>query len=286
MSAIRLPDGRNLNYAEYGALDGRPLFFLHGTPGSRYFCHPDDSIAATAGVRIIVPDRPGMGLSDFRAGLTLRSWVDDLLALVDALSVRRYAVVGYSGGGPFAAVCGIAPDPRLASIGLINGVGPLSAPAALDCMLPTNRMGYQVASWMPWGLWRAIFRLYYGGIRDHPEKLARMSAGEPQADWAIFALPGVREMFVRNFSEAFRQGTDGVAWEGWLLARPWGFRLEDIAVPTFLWQGLEDVIVTPAMGRYLANRIPGCQAQFLPGEGHLCFIKHWRSILDCIIGTL
>jgi hypothetical protein len=32
---LRLGDGRLLGYAEYGDLEGKPLFFSHGTPGSR-----------------------------------------------------------------------------------------------------------------------------------------------------------------------------------------------------------------------------------------------------------
>jgi pimeloyl-ACP methyl ester carboxylesterase len=89
-------------------------------------------------------------------------------------------------------------------------------------------------------------------------------------------------MFVRSFAEAFRQGTDGTARDGWLLSPPWGFRLEAIEVPVFLWQGEEDVVVTPVMGRHMAARIPGCRATFLHGEGHLMFFSTWGDILTVL----
>ncbi len=248
-------------------------------PGSRLFC-PDASVAARLGVRLIAPDRPGMGRSDFQPGRSLLDWADDVAALADALTLPRFAVLGFSGGGPFAAACAFRLGARVTALGLLNSVGPTSAPGALTGMLPSNRMGYRVGRWLPWALWRAIFRLYYGKIAAHPEQLAQMGKDEPPADWEIFARPGVRELFMASFGEAFRQGTDGVAWEGWLLARPWGFPLEEITVPTHLWQGEADVVVTPAMGRYLAASIPHCTAHFLPGAGHLLLFTHWAEILS------
>lgn len=276
---VQLRDGRRLGYAEYGAADGKPVFFFHGIPGSRLFRHPDGSIARSLGVRILAPDRPGMGLSDYKPGCTLLDWPDDVLDLADALGIERFAVAGFSGGGPYAAACAFRLPHRLTAAALISGIGPLDAPGALEGMLSSNRLGYRVGRWMGWFWWRLIFRLYYSGVRRHPEKLARMSEEESRADHVAFARPGVREMFVRNFVEAFRQGTEGAARDGWLLSRPWGFGLEAVETPVFLWQGEEDVVVTPAMARHMAAKISGCRATFLPGEGHLLFFRYWRDIL-------
>lgn len=98
-------------------------------------------------------------------------------------------------------------------------------------MLRTNRQGYRAGRWMPWPLWRLVFAVYYRGVQSHPEKLARMSEDEPEADHIIFETSWLREILVETFAEAFRQGIGGVAREGWLLSRPWGFRLEEIEVP-------------------------------------------------------
>jgi pimeloyl-ACP methyl ester carboxylesterase len=281
---IRLSDGRRLAYAEYGAAGGEPAFFFHGTPGSRLLRHPDPSIALELGVRLIVPDRPGMGRSDDKPGFTILDWPEDVAALADSLGLERFAVAGFSGGGPFAAACAYALPQRVSAVAIISGVGPLNAPGALEGMLPSNRLGYAVGSWMPWFLWRLIFALYYRDVRGppqgrHPETLARMSEEEPESDHVIFETSGLREILVETFAEAFRQGTLGAAREAWLLSRPWGFPLEEITVPAFLWQGEADVVVTPAMGRFLAGKIPNCTARFLPEEGHLLFVTHWDEIL-------
>ena len=111
-----------------------------------------------------------------------------------------------------------------------------------------------------------------------------MSEDEPDVDHKIFEESGIRQVLIENFSEAFRQGTVGAARDGWLFTRPWGFALEEISIPVYLWQGEADVAVTPAMGRHMAARIPGCQAKFYPGEGHLLFVTHWQDILNALTG--
>jgi pimeloyl-ACP methyl ester carboxylesterase len=131
-------------------------------------------------------------------------------------------------------------------------------------------------------VWRRLFGLYYKGVREHPERLARTTKREPDADRRILARSGVREMLTETFAEAFRQGTGGPAWEGWLLARPWGFDLAEVAAPVTLWQGEADVVVTAAMGQYMAREIPRCEARFLPQEGHLLWLAHWEEILGVL----
>ena len=63
--AIRLADGRVLGYAEYGLAAGTPLFLFHGLPGSR-LAIPEMWPEDPATVRVIAPDRPGMGRSTFQ----------------------------------------------------------------------------------------------------------------------------------------------------------------------------------------------------------------------------
>jgi pimeloyl-ACP methyl ester carboxylesterase len=280
-----LRDGRKLGYAEYGQPDGFPLFLLHGIPGSRMLSHPDLTIAARLSIRLIVPERPGMGLSDFQPNRKILDWPADLEQLADSLGIGTFSVAGFSGGGPYAAACGYVLSRRLVSLGLISGVGPISIPGALEGMLPTNRTGYAVGRWIPWTLWRWVFNTYYGKISRYPELLAQMQEGEPESDRVIFSQPGIRQILIATFKEAFRQGTEGPARDGWLLSHPWGFDLELINCPVFLWQGEDDVVVTPAMGRYQAARLPDCTASFLPGEGHLIPFKYWENILQTLVRT-
>jgi len=83
-----------------------------------------------------------------------------------------------------------------------------------------------------------------------------------------------------SVSEAFRAGPRGVAWEGAMLARPWGFSIDAIRCPVMLWHGEADREVTVTMARRLAARLPTVRTWFLPEEGHFSLpVRHQRAIL-------
>ena len=111
-----------------------------------------------------------------------------------------------------------------------------------------------------------------------------MPRGFPPADRAVLERPGVRETFIDDIRESFRAGSKGTAYETRLMARAWGFRLRDIAMPVHLWQGEDDRNVPPRHGRYQASEIPNCEARFLPGEGHLLVVDRIGEILDAVTG--
>lgn len=96
---MRLRDGRILAYAEWGDMHGHPVFFFHGSPLSRLWC-PDESATRAAAVRLVAVDRPGFGGSDLQPGRRLEDWPSDVTELADALGFDRFAVAGYSAGGP------------------------------------------------------------------------------------------------------------------------------------------------------------------------------------------
>ena len=180
---IRLLDGRRLAYAEYGDPQGKPVFFFHGTPGSRLFHHPDASVAASAGARIIAVDRPGFGRSDFKPGRTLLDWPNDVVQLADALDIQRFAVMGYSGGGPYAAVCASSIPERLTAAGLVSSIAPLDTPQITRGMQGIGHMFFsldrhlpplaKLGCWLMCTTWRhnpdLYFRSQINGLRNSEE---------------------------------------------------------------------------------------------------------------------
>jgi pimeloyl-ACP methyl ester carboxylesterase len=86
-------------------------------------------------------------------------------------------------------------------------------------------------------------------------------------------------MQVDSRREAYRQGAAGVAVEGMLYLRAWGFDPGEVRTPVRLWHGEEDNTLAAPMGRHFAATLHDCEATFLPGEGHMLCLTRWSEIL-------
>jgi pimeloyl-ACP methyl ester carboxylesterase len=135
---LRLRDGRTLGCGIWGSPSGIPVLGFHGTGTSRLF-HYGDEVPRAAGVRLVLPDRPGFGLSDPHMSGTLLDWAQDVEELANSLQFHRFAVFGVSGGGPPALACGLALPNRVAAVGLVSAVGPCQDEPTLIPYLPERR---------------------------------------------------------------------------------------------------------------------------------------------------
>jgi pimeloyl-ACP methyl ester carboxylesterase len=280
---MRTADGRRLGYAEWGEPEGVPVLFFHGWPGSRLEGRLGDEAASAAGVRLIALDRPGMGLSGFQPGRTFLDWPADVVQVAAALGLDRFAVLGISGGGPYAAACAWKLTDGLTCAGIVSGLAPLNVPGAIAGMGRRNRLTFQLVGHLA-VLRRTLMAAMSVSVARQPDRvLERGVAASVDKDY--LARPYVREVLADSLSEAFRSGSRGPAWEMGLYARPWGFRLDEIRTPVHLWHGEQDANAPVTMGRYLATTIPQCQAIFYPGEGHLHFVDRLPEILAVLRGA-
>lgn len=275
---VRLRDGRWLGYAEYGVPQGRPVLYLPGAPSSRLM-HPPDDITCAQGARLIVVERPGYGLSDLQPDRQMLHWPDDVAALADELGIARFTVVGTSAGGPYAAACAFKIPQRLTCAAIVSGVGPVWVPGGLRGMPRIRQAGAILARYAP-GLLEPLLRKRGDPHRNPDGFFEGMLAGNSAADRAFLLRPEMRAMLMQNYLEATRSGMRGFARDAIILSKPWGFRLQDIRIPVFLWHGLDDANVSLAAARYVAECIPGCRAVFVPGEGHWLILRRWEEILS------
>ena len=86
----QLQDGRRLGFAQFGDADGIPVIMFHDLWGNRSSRHPDDSILARLGIRLIGVDRPGYGMSSRKSGRSLMDVVDDVMLLGKALKLEPF----------------------------------------------------------------------------------------------------------------------------------------------------------------------------------------------------
>ncbi len=281
--SIQLRDGRRLAYVESGNLEGMPVIFMHGNPGSRYMRHPDDALTASLGVRLITPDRPGYGLSDYKKGRTLLDMPADVEQLANTLGLGRFAVMGVSAGGPYVAACAYRLGERLTGAAIVSGSAPFNRTGAMAGVNRDYRAAYSMAMWPGWML-RPMMSLHDQTVRRKPERALEALMKECSADdRALLSDPAIAAQ-VKGFRfEASRQGVQGMIQEARLLTSPWGFPLEDIRIPVHLWYWEGDSIVPLQMGRYLHSRIPNTVPHFLPGGGHFSLYSHWKDILAALV---
>ncbi|MCU0935798.1 MAG: alpha/beta hydrolase [Gammaproteobacteria bacterium] len=281
---VSLPDGRVLAWAEVGDPRGRPVFYCHGFPGSRLEPRLADESAAQLEVRLIGVDRPGIGDSSPAPGRRLRDWPADLAAVADAFGLDRFAVIGVSAGGPYAAACGWALPERVQRVAVVCGLGPPGSAGPRARMHWYARLGlraavgFEPAARLLFGAFARAVRSV--GDRGYAQWVRRYAA----PDRAILGRPEVRSALLAAFREGARNGGAPLAGDLALLARPWDFPLDGVQAPVDLWHGEADRIVPPEMGHYVASRLKGCRARFLPDEGHFSLpIGHMDVILSALV---
>ncbi len=283
---LQLHDGRMLGYAEYGSGEGTPLFYFHGYPGARLEAGFLAKAAAQAGLRLIGVDRPGMGLSSFQAGRHLLDWPEDVAALAQHLAIDRFAVVGVSGGGPYALACAYKIPDRLTACGIVAGMGPPDYGTV--GMMARNRLLFFLARRLPWFFPPLMWAMGRSCQEEEQARkfLLRSAPHLVEPDRACVLDPEAGGLLAADMVEAFRQGARGPAYEGILYARSWDFKVEDIAFPAlFLWHGERDRNVPVAMGRAVAARLAHCQATYYADEGHMSLVVNHAAEIVTILSS-
>jgi pimeloyl-ACP methyl ester carboxylesterase len=272
-----------MGYAEFGQAGGQPLVFCHGFPSSRLGGVLVDGEARALGIRVIAPDRPGHGLSDFKRFRRVAHWVADVTSLTDALGLDRFAVLGVSAGGPYAAACAALLPQRVTAAGIASGWAPPNAPKSKPgARLPfVPALGRHVRLLRRFSLARMAKRL----AKDGSRLIDKATAAAPPADRAVLADAALRGALLEDMREALRQGARGPARDARVVNRRWGFKLEEIRVPVWLWHGQEDSNVPPTLARFLSERIPGSRTTFYRADGHIStFVGHVGEILGALRG--
>jgi pimeloyl-ACP methyl ester carboxylesterase len=278
---LKLRDGRMLGYADLGDPQGIPVFHFHGGGTSRFDALVVEKTAQKLGIRLIAPDRPGLGLSTFKPGRKVSDWPDDISDLADGLKLERFGVYGVSGGGPYALACAWKIPQRLISASSVSGIGPFSEPDATEGMSKANRQVYAMQK-IPGMLSLQMWSMKRVNEADYRKMMANNVKNMAEPDRRLIENnPEVMDVLIRSAKGAFAQsGVRGAVLDARLWNIAWTIPLKEISMKVHIWQGDKDQNVSPAMGRYLARIIPNAVPHFLPGEAHLSLLyNHQEEIL-------
>jgi pimeloyl-ACP methyl ester carboxylesterase len=280
------PD-RQIAVDETGDPHGYPVFFFHGWPASRLQGAGFSVEAPELGLRILSPDRPGIGLSTPQPGRRLLDWPPVVREIARQLGFERFSVMAVSGGGPYALATAFALPECVEATVVTSGAPPLGPGSDMQGLLPVYRLlleGYR--------RWPAVI--------GHCFHLARPIAAIRPPDWS---WPIIRRLAPRGdrhalqnprtiassldcYCEAWRTTGRGVYQDAEVYAHDWGFALEEIRGPVRIWHGKADSSFPWRMAEALARRLPNCETRFVEGEGHYSLpLTRRREIMEDLIAA-
>lgn len=270
-ATIVVREGRKLGFAEFGDPTGRTILWFHGTPGARRQIPEDARVMAAANdLRIIGLDRPGIGLSTPHLYSSIYDSVPDVEILLDQLEVERFAVVGLSGGGPYALAVAHAMPDRVTVAGILGGVAPHVGEGHINGGLVGHLASVRFA--LPW-VHLPLARLFQAAVAVAapvgPQLLDLYARFSPEGDRLVLARAEIKAMFLDDLITNSRHGMGAPLNDLILFLRPWGFAVSDIAVPVRWWHGDADNIVPFEHGKYVASLIPNAELYVRHGESHL-----------------
>ncbi|GAA2139989.1 alpha/beta hydrolase [Kitasatospora kazusensis] len=286
LQLIEAVGGRVLAVDSLGDPQGRPVFLLHGTPGSRLGPVPRSTVLYRLGVQLISFDRPGYGDSTRLPGRRVSAAAADVTTIADALGLDHFAVLGRSGGGPHALACAALLPDRVVRVATLVSPAPRDADD-LDWysgMTPSNVREY---SEVERGLrhFADAFQLRSQQIRADPVTLIKDLVPElPPTDRTLVSDSGIRRMLLSTYREAFRYGADGWIDDVLAFTSDWGFKVEDITVQVRLWHGADDQFSPVDHSRWLADHIPGAELYLEPGAAHFGALKVMTEALKWAAG--
>lgn len=275
-------DGRTLGFAQYGDPAGFPVINAHGGLVCRLDVAAADAVASGMGIRLVSPDRPGIGLSDPQPGRTVLGWAADIEDLADQLDIDRFGVMGWSMGGQYAAAVGHALEARVTRVAIVAGAVPLDEPGAFDQLPTFDRVFTRLSHRAP-VLARACFWAMSTSAAVAPTTYGRLGArGLGPADGAVLRDIGYRA-FARMSHEGLRR-TAGVVEEYRAWMRPWGFAPEELSIGVDVWYGTDDELVDSRWPHELVRRIPSATLHLRPG-GHFMEQLYYREIFAALRGA-
>ena len=240
--------GRMLEVREYGDAGGHPILFFHGLIGSHHQASYIDQAAREHGLRIIAPNRPGVGRSEFTVRRSACESVTDVEDVAQALGLGEFSVIGISGGAPYALAALHQLGARVRTATLISGMGLIRLPGALCGMRRSDRIGMEIATRFP-RLGRREFVRWSESFRSDPKRFLELFIAKlVPSDRKLFRAGPLYDLFVQDLRQVFVEGVgpDGLVQEVLGFRRFW---LPLDALPAdrcvSLWHGLGDELVPP-----------------------------------------
>jgi pimeloyl-ACP methyl ester carboxylesterase len=281
---MKLADGRELGWAEYGNPNGRPVLWFHGTPGGRRQVPPDTTrVALERGLRVISVERPGTGYSTPHLYSAIRDWADDVAEFTKRLKIDRFACVGLSGGGPYALACAHELPKQIPVVAVLGGIGPTAGPETapgytqiLGYLGPVLRAMAGPGSW-------SLAKLLHVARPVVPTLGALYPRFAPASDRPVLQDPRILEVLIDSIVTGLEGDFRAPYYDLALFGKYWGFNVADIKIPVRFWHGQADAIVPTSHGAHQALLIRNSKVVYKPSMGHFAGYTELASVFKVLL---
>lgn len=285
---VKVQDDRILSVESWGDPDGKPVFLLHGTPGSRMGPRPRGIVLYRLGIRLICYSRPGYPGSTRQFGRIVGDAAHDVAAIADYFGIDQFSVVGRSGGAPHALACAALLKERVICTAALSSVAPCDADGLdwLAGMAESNVQAYHDAEVDLEALIAAL-NDRAAHVRSNPEGLLKLLWPELVGhDKRAIGDMALRRIIAQVHTAALHETVDGWIDDVLAMSRPWQVRLADITTPVKLWSGSDDVFSPVSHTYWLGKQISTAVPEIENGTAHFRSVEVLPRIFTWVAETV
>ncbi|CAG8520866.1 5441_t:CDS:2 [Diversispora eburnea] len=279
---VRLKNGRVVSFSEVGDRNGFPVFIFLGMGCVRYFIAFFDDLASSYGLRLICPDRPGVGLSDDvkTEDQHVLKWPEVIEELCEILNVDKFFIMAHSAGAPYALACAKMIPERLA--GTIYLVCPwISTTVANNFKwlryVPTPIIKLTNSAGI------SLQQMLHGRqpYSTKPQKnsgalSSQMSSLEKKQQLGLAIL---KASFAENLS-----GANNDLLMCFERRHSFGYSYTDIEHPVHVFHGTKDERIPVSAVKWMEESMPNCKLTLIEGGKHSLLLR--AEIVDTIFKTI
>ena len=276
---ITLSSGHTIAYCDYGPTDGRPIIVFHSGFGSRLAIPPNyQQVCERTNRRIIVPDRSGLGKTDFIEGHPAQ-WNSQLQEFIDLLEIEKYDILGCIISTQMAMSYAASADSRLEKVMLASPVflnTDDDTQYLTEILAPAARYVKQSAQFA-----RDIYELWLKSVTlnldKHYKNMLDESVGSAEREQ--FEKENIVQLLTNVFKEGARQSLDGILNEMVFCMTPLNLNIAEFTKPVEAWCGTEDKRISAVGVKAIFKDFPNCQLHFPEGYSEHLYYSLFEEII-------